>query len=233
MNNNRNPYHHGTGSHESNTPPRKNAGKLPDGAGAWAAANGDTVDLNVHENPRGHRSKTETQRVHAIAEQSSPAAGEPHMAQGSSSKTDESAADDEMEITFKMMIHLHGEENSPRRVGYLDTGSGTDLIAVQVVEDLGLHMEKYQGVRLLPMGGEFMPEWQVTFDWHISKFENKTYRTTFAVMDREHSDGFDVLLGLSTIHKIGFFKKTKQVWMLRTHDREIPAQELSEKVAPG
>lgn len=112
---------------------------------------------------------------------------------------------------FSMAIHLPDGARA-QRITYLDTGSDVDLIALQVVEELELHKEKYQGPCLHPLGGVFMPEWQVTFEWHIPKFQRKTYRMTFAVMDEQHSDAFDVLLGHMTICKIRFFERCSQIW---------------------
>ncbi|KAL8755120.1 MAG: hypothetical protein Q9184_004893 [Pyrenodesmia sp. 2 TL-2023] len=217
------------------------------GSNAWREVNGDAANLNIQQRPRGQPSTKETQQVHAAAGQPGPAAytqppkqaeaGNPSLMSDIGTQTLESAGSENqhqatssssrtnahpVEKTFHMVIHLPGN-GSATRVAELDTGSGADLIGHDVVESLHLRKEKYCGDPLSPLGsGSFMPEWQVTLDWYIPKFRSKTYTTTCAVMDEKYSE-FDVLLGLSTIKKVGFWKKNTDVWVLRTGDgQDIP-----------
>ncbi|KAL8782252.1 MAG: hypothetical protein Q9213_005555 [Squamulea squamosa] len=113
------------------------------------------------------------------------------------------------ERVFYMVIH-HSGQNS-QRVTCLDTSADVDIISHQVVEDLGLQPEKYTGGMVRPLGGAYYPEGQITLSWHVAGFY-KTYTTTFAVFNEQYSKDFDVLLGRVTIKKIGFYKKSTDIW---------------------
>ncbi|KAL8706189.1 MAG: hypothetical protein Q9201_000767 [Fulgogasparrea decipioides] len=119
----------------------------------------------------------------------------------------------EFEQSFRMVIHVHDE--IALRIACLDTCADMDLISIQVVEDLGLCKERYKGPAIKPLGGSYVPEWLVTFDWHVAKFR-KTYKTTFAVLSHEYSVDFDVLLGKKSIKEIGFYQKDHKVWFSTT-----------------
>lgn len=111
---------------------------------------------------------------------------------------------------FRMAIH---QPRQRFRVCCLDTGSDIDVISLDVVEDLGLKKDAWEGGKIKPLGEPFTPVWKVTFDWHIAGFY-KTYSTTFVVLDKNHSREFDVLLGHETIEKIGFYLSNGNVWMI-------------------
>ncbi|KAL8696340.1 MAG: hypothetical protein Q9224_002846 [Gallowayella concinna] len=115
--------------------------------------------------------------------------------------------------TFPIVIHLANDGNGTR-VACLDTGADVDVVSIQVVDSLGLRKEDYKGSPLKPIGHPYHPQWQVTFDWHVAKFK-KTYTSTFAVLDEEHSAGFDVLLGRRTVEACEFFRVNPAVFFQR------------------
>ncbi|KAL8760718.1 MAG: hypothetical protein Q9184_003120 [Pyrenodesmia sp. 2 TL-2023] len=122
--------------------------------------------------------------------------------------------------TFRMAIHLP-QDRIAQRVCRLDTCADLDVISHRVVESLGLEKDRYQGVPVIPLGGHYKPEWQVTFEWHVAHFP-QTYRSTFVVLDEKHSGEFDVLLGHMTIEKIDFYQTNGKVWMCSTEDEAQP-----------
>ena len=118
--------------------------------------------------------------------------------------------------TFHMVIHLSNEDHSIR-VTCLDTGADINVISIDVVNSLHLAKEPYQGPPLKPIGGTYLPEWQVRFDWHVAQ-RTKTYTSNFAVLDKDHSGDFDILLGKETVEEIEFYKVNSRVWFNATDD---------------
>ena len=118
-----------------------------------------------------------------------------------------------LRTTFKMVIHMQGDETLTRMV-QLDTGSSVDLLSQLVVLDLGKDLEPCEG-QVIPLGKSepIRPLGKVTLDWHIMG-KPKTYKTTFLVLDAESSEDFDVLLSRDTIGRIGFYKTDDKVWVL-------------------
>ncbi|KAL8640920.1 MAG: hypothetical protein Q9226_008692, partial [Calogaya cf. arnoldii] len=130
---------------------------------------------------------------------------------------------------FRMVIHLPGDR-SAQRMTCLDTCADMDAISRDVVETLKLKTESYSGGTIKPLGpptNSFKPERQVTLDWHVATF-NKTYTTTFAVFNEEHSDEFDVLLGLETIERIGFYKKNRNIWLSSSRGEVCLSEDIVE-----
>ncbi|KAL9638883.1 MAG: hypothetical protein Q9204_001330 [Flavoplaca sp. TL-2023a] len=126
---------------------------------------------------------------------------------------------------FYMIIHgkQQNQQQNQQRVACLDTGADLDVISHQVVEDLGLQTEKYEGGAVRPLGGSYQPERQITLSWHVAKFQ-KTYTTKFAVFGEQYSKDFDVLLGRFTIEKIGFYQKAPNVWFSAT-EGDVPVSQ--------
>ncbi|KAL8768485.1 MAG: hypothetical protein Q9209_005276 [Squamulea sp. 1 TL-2023] len=122
---------------------------------------------------------------------------------------------------FHMVIHLPDGENA-MRVTCLDTGADIDVISIHVVNSLGLIKEEYQGPPLKPIGGTYLPQWQVKFDWHIADFY-RTYTSTFAVLDEDHSGDFDVLLGRVSVEDIEFYQMNDKVWFQTTNEDTNPS----------
>ncbi|KAL8861941.1 MAG: hypothetical protein Q9178_001811 [Gyalolechia marmorata] len=116
--------------------------------------------------------------------------------------------------SFHMVIHLPNDDNA-QRVTCLDTGADIDVISINVVNTLGLAKEPYDGPALKPICGSYTPQWQVTFDWHVAE-RTKTYTSTFAVLDEDHSGDFDVLLGKTTVGKYDFYVVNSKVWFSTT-----------------
>lgn len=150
----------------------------------------------------------------------------PPVTEGPSSNTVVQPGGRDFKTTFRMVIHLAGDEIA-QRVSCLDTGADLDVINHRVVESLRLQRDRYQGAAIYPLGGFYEPEWQVTFDWHVAGFR-QTYTSTLAVLDDRHSGDFDVLLGRMTIQKIGFYMTNDRVWMLSTDNEAQPLHCLSE-----
>ena len=113
--------------------------------------------------------------------------------------------------TFHMVIHLVNDNNATR-VTCLDTGADIDVISMDVVDSLHLARKRYQGPALKPIGDTYLPEWQVTFDWHVAN-RTKTYTSTFAVLDKNHSKDFDILLGKDSVEEIKFYEVNPKVWL--------------------
>ena len=111
-----------------------------------------------------------------------------------------------------MVIHLPGDKIKTRLLK-LDTGSRVNLISQDVAEDLSMRMEPYpedaEGVA--PLGEPIRPLGTLTFDWHVMA-RQKTYTSTFLVLDPVSSRMFDALLGAETIEKIGFYQTNEHVW---------------------
>ena len=129
------------------------------------------------------------------------------------SESSDTSSQSELVTSFRMIIHLPNGQIR-QRLACLDTASDMDLISHHVVDSLNLETEKYTGDAYRPLGPAtniYMPERKVTIDWNVAKFY-KTYTTTFAVLDEEHDDEFDILLGVDTIKKIGFYKKNTKIW---------------------
>ncbi|KAL8893318.1 MAG: hypothetical protein Q9192_005388, partial [Flavoplaca navasiana] len=118
--------------------------------------------------------------------------------------------------TFHMVVHLSNDNHSIR-VTCLDTGADINVISIDVVDSLHLAKEPYQGPPLKPIGGTYLPEWQVRFDWHVAH-RTKTYTSIFAVLDKDHSGDFDILLGKGTVEDVGFYKVNSRVWFNATVD---------------
>ncbi|KAI4267411.1 MAG: hypothetical protein LQ337_008365 [Flavoplaca oasis] len=131
------------------------------------------------------------------------------------SEPSNTSSQSEFDTFFRMIIHLpHGHNR--QRLACLDTCSDMDVISHHVVDSLHLETEKYTGDAIRPLGpatNSYMPERKVTIDWNVIRFP-KTYTTTFAVLDEDHGDEFDILLGVDTIKKISFYKKNKKVWWM-------------------
>ncbi|KAI4128687.1 MAG: hypothetical protein LQ338_002634 [Usnochroma carphineum] len=114
--------------------------------------------------------------------------------------------------TFQMVIHRDNDQKA-QRVACLDTGATPDAISLDVVNELGLKKEPYVGGELRPLGRPLIPDWQVSFDWHVSG-KKKTYPSTFVVIDEQLSGDFDVLLGWKTIKKLRFYRVNDGVFFL-------------------
>ncbi|KAL8894852.1 MAG: hypothetical protein Q9192_004005 [Flavoplaca navasiana] len=121
-----------------------------------------------------------------------------------------SEADPELRQTFKMLLHLAGNDFA-QRVALIDTAGDADVISMQTVDSLGLRKERYEGGPIGAGISAFKPQWQKTFDWHVAGF-SKTYTSTFLVLEEAHSGDFDILIGGHTIGRIGFYQKRADIW---------------------
>ncbi|KAL8894046.1 MAG: hypothetical protein Q9192_004675 [Flavoplaca navasiana] len=148
-------------------------------------------------------------RLHPL----STGSDQPVRSSSNASEPCNTSSDSELTKSFRMIIHLPNGLIR-QRLACLDTCSDMDVISHHVVDSLGLETEKYTGVAIKPLGPTnniYMPERKVTIDWHVVKF-HKIYTTTFAVLDEDYGDEFDIMLGLDTISKIGFIKRNNQIW---------------------
>lgn len=126
--------------------------------------------------------------------------GEPDEAVGSSTTTSETRT---CQRLFRMAIHRDNDQ-STQRLACFDTDATLDMVSLDVVKELGLKKEPYPGGQLRLLGESFLPEWRVCFDWHVSG-RNKTYTSTFLVMNEQLSRGFDVSVSWRTIELIKFY----------------------------
>ena len=110
-----------------------------------------------------------------------------------------------------MVIHSARDEKSGMRVACLDTAADVNVISLHVVESLQIPMEQYQGPRLKVFKDIYLPNWQVTYDWHVAKFY-RTYTSTFVVVGKDRSRDFDILLGEKSIKDIGFYQVNCNIW---------------------
>ena len=124
---------------------------------------------------------------------------------------DEKQPADEYKSTFKLIIHRN--EDFIMRLGKLDTGATVNAVSNTVVSALDMQTEVYDGPSIDPVGKTFKPDRKVTFNWHVSQFP-KTYTNEFLVIPDEISEGFDILLGDSTIKEIGFYKRNGKIFLL-------------------
>ena len=130
--------------------------------------------------------------------------------QSSSNSTEQS----EFKLSFKMVIHTDAADGRlDMRIGTNDTGSDVDLISQDVVTSLGMTAETYDGPSYLPLGPAIHPIGKIQLNWHIAGRE-KTYTTTFAVLNKDQSRNFDVILGKHTIREIGFYRNDSNVWFV-------------------
>ena len=109
-----------------------------------------------------------------------------------------------------MVLHL-AENKFAQRLAVLDTAADVDVTTMQTVESLGLDKERYEGG---PIGAGIFaskPQWQTTLDWHGLGF-NKSYTSTFVILEEAHSGDFDILIGKPTIGRVGFYQVNADVW---------------------
>ena len=116
----------------------------------------------------------------------------------------------------KMVIHLPNERLGTR-IGKLDTGSKFDVISEEVIDTLGIKMGPYLGPNLRPIGPDVKPLGSIKLDWHVFQRE-KTYTTTFVVLNTNLSKGFDILLSEDTIGKVSFYNVNNSVWFSQLVD---------------
>ncbi|KAL8652368.1 MAG: hypothetical protein Q9226_004298 [Calogaya cf. arnoldii] len=121
--------------------------------------------------------------------------------------------------TVRMVILLPSGEDATR-VTCLETDADVDAISIDVVKDLHLITEPYQGPLPRFFGGTYVPELQVKLDWHVPD-RYKVYASTFAVFDKEHSADFDVLLGGKTIEMVGFYPINNTIWGNRADEEGL------------
>ena len=120
---------------------------------------------------------------------------------------------DEWKSAFYMGILVSNNEIKAA-IAKLDTGSKVDVISEDTVKRLATCMEVYEGPNVVPIGeSTIRPIGQVTLLWHVHG-RHKTRETTFQVLDKNSTRGFDVLLGEDTIEKVGFYRVNNDVWFL-------------------
>lgn len=112
-------------------------------------------------------------------------------------------------------------------IAHVDTAMDADVISSSLVEYLGLSKEKCKGDPVWNSPGlsredyvghpalmdiyTVQPPWQTTFDWHFLKFD-KTFTTTFVVLDQDTSEGPDLVLGMQSIEALKFYHENNKVW---------------------
>ena len=130
----------------------------------------------------------------------------------------DSAQRSEFKTTFKMVIHRgRADGQVSLRIAKLDTAADFDVLSEEVVTSLGMPMDKYTGPSLSPLGPPINPIGEIQLDWHIANRE-KTYTTRFAVLNNNHSRGFDALFGRETIERVRFYSVNDKVWFFENAD---------------
>ena len=120
-----------------------------------------------------------------------------------------------LKTTVRMVIHTADEEVR-QRVAKLDTASQKNIVSQRVVKRCRLRVEGYDGPSLRPLGRadtSLHPIGQTTFEWHVCK-RQRTYTTTFAVLEDELCPDFDIILGEREIEERGFYKNNDEVFLL-------------------
>lgn len=99
-------------------------------------------------------------------------------------------------------------------IAKLDTGAKVDVISEDTVKRLEVGMEVYEGPNVRPVGtSTIRPIGKVKLLWHVQG-RHKTRETTFQVLDKDSTQGFDVLLSEDTIEEVGFYRVNNNVWLL-------------------
>lgn len=115
---------------------------------------------------------------------------------------------------FKLVIHT-SQDQTNIRLAKVDTGSKVSAISEDVVNELGMIVEPYDGPKILPLGPPIEPLGQVRLEWHVMKF-TKTYNTVFLVFPANLTKDFDMLLSEDEIARIEFYKVNEKVWFSNT-----------------
>ena len=112
--------------------------------------------------------------------------------------------------SFRMSIHT--KETTKTRLARLDTDSPYNIVSQGLTTGLPLDVEPYQGPDLRSFVGPYIrPIGQTTFDWHVSQ-RQKSYRSTFFVVESQLCGKFDLLLGREEISKLGFDRRDSEIW---------------------
>lgn len=116
-------------------------------------------------------------------------------------------------MTIVSMAISASDGSSLFRLGMLDTASAVNAIAEEVVSDIGMEMESYDGPDICALGVYATPIGTVKVQWHVAG-RAKTYTTSFRVFPDELARGFDVLLGGSFIKKHKFLLRNEDVFFI-------------------
>lgn len=119
---------------------------------------------------------------------------------------------------FNLVIHT-SQDQTNTRVAKVDTAAKVNAISEDVVNELGMIVEPYDGPKVLPLGPPIEPLGKVRLEWHVMKFI-KTYKTVFLVFPSNLTKDFDLLLGEDEIARIGFYTVNGNVWFLDTGDEQ-------------
>ncbi|KAL8993254.1 MAG: hypothetical protein Q9169_006480 [Polycauliona sp. 2 TL-2023] len=106
---------------------------------------------------------------------------------------------------------IQGPEAETQHVAGLDSGSAENLISRKTALDSGLVITGYKGPSLVGVGGNpINPKGRVTFRWCVSNFDN-WYTTTFAVLENDDCEEFNILLSKGEIAKRRFYIRNRGV----------------------
>lgn len=129
--------------------------------------------------------------------------------------SDDSHSDPDPLMTKFLIEFLNLNGPSEIRIAKLDTGAEVNIVGEELVSDLGVDLERYEGPPLVGLGSSPVhPLGQVKLRWRVNR-RTKSHAAVFLVLSHEYTELFDVLFGEETIRKIGFFKVNHEVLLLR------------------
>ena len=170
--------------------------------------------VNQHRNPGDPKGPPVAMAIEATATLENGISGDQTSGSGTDDGTSPNISSN-LENRFYIVMHL--PEQVKMYNCQLDTASDVDILSQDVVDNLGMKLEPYKDGDIHPLGQPIQPLGQLTLDWHVQT-KKKTYTTTFIVLDRQSTRGFDALIGITTLSKIGFYEKNNAVWYLNSKD---------------
>ncbi|KAL8991274.1 MAG: hypothetical protein Q9169_007905 [Polycauliona sp. 2 TL-2023] len=107
---------------------------------------------------------------------------------------------------------IRGPKGEMQHVAGLDSGSSENLISRRSALASGLSIEPYEGPLLTGVGGRSIrPVGRVSFEWCVSNFD-KWYTSSFAVLEDDHCQDFNIILSKEEIAKRRFYIKNCDVF---------------------
>jgi hypothetical protein len=119
-------------------------------------------------------------------------------------------------IMFMSILKLgHGKEYTVPRYGRLDTGSGVNLVAERILEELGYEYYHNTDMSICTLGGRnLQPVGDITLKWHIEGRPDRVFSTDFLVIAKDIPVSFDFLLGRYCITETKALLRNQEVLCL-------------------
>ncbi|KAL8910320.1 MAG: hypothetical protein Q9171_004364 [Xanthocarpia ochracea] len=118
---------------------------------------------------------------------------------------------------------MEGPSGLTQHVAGLDTGSSENLISRSTALASGHPVGTYEGPLLNGVGGPVRPVGVVKIKWSVSNFDDVWYETTFAVLEEDYCEHFNILLSKEEISKHRFLIRNPGVFFLsrRIQQRQV------------